>query len=88
MMKETRVLAVILIRTVPTKEKSVALELRERYFDQSKPVYFERMLTTLGKFDIVGFISGKNMKEIGNFVTKQLRQMIGIENTETLIAYE
>lgn len=88
MVKDNRVHAVILIRTVPTKEKSVALELSEKFFDNSKPVYFERMLTTLGNFDIVGFISGVNMKEIGNFVTKQLRQMIGIENTETLIAYE
>ena len=73
--------AVILLCVIPGKEQAVKEKLLE--LEQTK-----KCQITFGEYDLYMEIHASNVKALGSFVTKKIRQITGVTKSITLIISE
>ncbi len=73
--------AVILLCVIPGKEQAVKEKLLE--LEQTK-----KCQITFGEYDLYMEIQTSNVKELGSFVTKKIRQITGVTKSITVIISE
>ena len=73
--------AVILLCVIPGKEQAVKEKVLE--LEQTK-----KCQITFGEYDLYIEVQASNVKELGSFVTKKIRQITGVTKSITLIISE
>ena len=73
--------AVILLCVIPGKEQAVKEALLE--LDQTR-----KCQITFGEYDLYAEVQASNVKDLGAFVTKKIRQVTGVTKSITLIISE
>ncbi len=74
------VTAIILINAERTKINDAAEQLAE--IDSISEVY-----SVSGKYDLVAMVRVKSNEELSDLVTNQLKTVVGITHTETMLAF-
>ena len=73
--------AFVLLKTEPTKERDVYLELSSK-----DPVAEVHVL--YGEFDLLVRLSSENSKKLSELLVGEFRQISGVKETQTMIAVD
>ena len=73
--------AFVLLKTEPTKERDVYLEL-------SSKDYVAEVHVLYGEFDLLVRLSSENSKKLSELLVGEFRQISGVKETQTMIAVD